>query len=113
LFAKITKADADLHPTSRIMAWLRECRFKETSVLENLTISQTCGHNPCAFVVRTLKDNSGKNQWNCNERSIQSAFLSVKATGKPQPKKKEVISEEGYKLCSHACIRNGIDMQMT
>jgi hypothetical protein len=53
-----------------------------------------CGEN--------LKDNSGKNQWNCNERSKQSAFWSVQATRKSQPKKKEVISEEGYKLCSHA-----------
>jgi len=39
-----------------------------------------CGEN--------LKDNSGKNQWNCNERSKQSAFWSVQATGKSQPKKK-------------------------
>jgi hypothetical protein len=40
-----------------------------------------CGEN--------LKDNSGKNQWNCNKRSKQSAFWSVQATRKSQPKKKK------------------------
>jgi hypothetical protein len=63
--------------------------------------------------VRTLKTILGKiNGIVMREANSQHSGL-FKLPENHNQKKKEVISEEGYKLCSHACIRNGIDMQMT